>query len=552
MVLGSLPCPAPNPSGYNAGAVVDEAHQVIRAVRLTAQTTNTRSLPALVDQLEVNAGRRPMRVLPMSAISPRGTSRTWRPLARKLRTRLGPGQGGRRPPLVQSAGQGYGDLRHLVCAVNDLGKLFLSGHAGQVVAGWARVKSSGTTRTALGWAWRGSRALPTPLIGPAADHRSSKRSPRRCQPVPPATTGMRKPPGKPPGWVIVQSLWCSSICCEPKAHRPPAKSREILIFSSDVLRIDAPRVAEDIETAIREEVLGVLRRRGAVVVMSGGIDSSVVATLCVRSLGPERVFGLLMPERDSSSDALRLGRMLAEHLEIPHAVEDIAPALTALGCYDRQLEAIRMVFPEYGEGWRCKLVLPSLLDRDRLNLVMLTVADPGGNERSSRMPATAYLQMVASTDFKQRTRKMLEYYHADRLHYAVAGTPNLLEYDQGFFVKQGDGAADFKPIAHLYKSQVYALAKHLEVPHEIQMRSPTTDTFSLPQSQEEFYFALPYREMDLCLWALNHRVPSQEAGAAMGLTAEQVERVYRDIEAKRRVSQYLHHVATPIKQGDGV
>jgi len=124
------------------------------------------------------------------------------------------------------------------------------------------------------------------------------------------------------------------------------------MFNKDVLRIDAPRVAEQAQGAIREQVLGTLRRRGAVVGMSGGIDSSVVASLCTRALGPERVVGLLMPERDSSSDALRLGRMLAEHLGIRYVVEDIAPALEGLGCYARQLEAIRMVVPEYGDGWK--------------------------------------------------------------------------------------------------------------------------------------------------------------------------------------------------------
>jgi NAD+ synthase len=319
------------------------------------------------------------------------------------------------------------------------------------------------------------------------------------------------------------------------------------MFTREVLRIDASRVAEDVATAIREQVLGTLKRRGAVVGMSGGIDSSTVAALCVRALGPDRVFGLFMPERDSSDDALRLGKLLAEKLGIRSAVEDVAPALEGLGCYARQLEAIRMVFPEYGDGWRCKLTLPSILDSDRLNITSLTVQDPQGLQRTSRMPPAAYLQMVAATNFKQRARKMMEYYHADRLHYAVAGTPNLLEYDQGFFVKQGDGAADFKPIAHLYKTQVYALAEHLGVPEEIRRRPPTTDTFSLSQTQEEFYFALPYHEMDLCLWAYAHGTPAAEAAAVLGLTAGQVERVYRDIEAKRRVSQYLH--AAPLLVG---
>ncbi len=319
------------------------------------------------------------------------------------------------------------------------------------------------------------------------------------------------------------------------------------MFSQDVLQIDAPREAEEIEARIRSIVLGDLRRRGIVVAMSGGVDSSLVATLAVRALGPERVFGLLLPERDSSDDALRLGRMLAERLGIRYAVEDISPALAAVGCYERQAEAARMLVPEYGNGWRCKIVLPPLLDGDRLNVAQLVVADPAGNERRMRMAPAAFLQIVAATNFKQRTRMMLAYYHADRLAYAVAGTPNLLEYDQGFFVKQGDGAADIKPIAHLYKTQVFALAEALGVPDEIVQRQPTTDTYSLAQSQEEFYFALPYPEMDLCLWAVNHGVPAVEAAPAIGLSVEQVERVFRDIEAKRRASRYLHAVPQPLR-----
>jgi NAD+ synthase len=302
-------------------------------------------------------------------------------------------------------------------------------------------------------------------------------------------------------------------------------------------------------TATGERVRGVRRRRGVGVGMSGGIDSSVVAALCARALGPDRILGLLMPERDSSDDALRLGKLLAERFAIPHEIENLGAALTGLGCYARQLDAIRKVVPEYGDGWRCKLTLPSLLEGERLNVTYLTVADPSGAERRVRMTAAAYLQMVAATNFKQRTRKAMEYYHADRLGYAVAGTPNRLEYDQGFFVKHGDGAADVKPIAHLYKTQVFALAAYLDVPAEIRRRPPTTDTFSLAQSQEEFYFALNHRDMDLCLWAHDHECPAAEVAAALGYTAEQVERVYRDIEAKRRVARYLH--APPLLVGEG-
>jgi NAD+ synthase len=312
------------------------------------------------------------------------------------------------------------------------------------------------------------------------------------------------------------------------------------MFNKDVLKLDPVAEVDRITGILREQVLGQLRRRGAVVGISGGIDSSVVAALCARAFGKEKVLGLFMPEHHTSDDALMLGRMLADRIGIEAIVEDIAPGLEGLGCYRRQEEAIRMVVPEYGDGWKCKLVRPFILESDRLNITRLTVQSPAGEVSTVMLPLTAYLQMVAATSFKQRVRKMTEYYHADRLNYAVAGTPNRLEYDQGFFVKQGDGSADFKPIAHLYKTQVYQLAEYLGVPEEIRRRPPTTDTFSMPQTQEEFYFALPYDRMDLCLYAVNHGVSAGEVAPVVGLTPAQVERVFKDIDAKRRAARYLH------------
>jgi NAD+ synthase len=316
-----------------------------------------------------------------------------------------------------------------------------------------------------------------------------------------------------------------------------------MAFDKTVLQIDAAAEVARIAGVLREQVLRDLRKRGAVVGISGGIDSAVVTSLCVHAFGPDKVLGVFMPERDSSADALRLGRELAAGLGITTVVEDIAPALEGLGCYRRQAEAIRSVVPEFGDGWRFKLVIPSLLESERLNVTRLTVQNPAGETSTVRLGSSAYLQIVAATNFKQRVRKMTEYYHADRLNYVVAGTPNRLEYDQGFFVKQGDGAADVKPIAHLYKTQVYQLAAQLGVPEEIRRRPPTTDTFSLPQTQEEFYFALPYDRMDLCLYARDHDVPVDQVAAAIELSSGQVERVFRDIEAKRRAANYLHQSA---------
>ena len=313
------------------------------------------------------------------------------------------------------------------------------------------------------------------------------------------------------------------------------------MFDRDVLKLDLEREVQDIVTAMRETVTGVLKRRGVVVGVSGGIDSSVTLALAVKAFGPRRVFGLLMPERDSSDQSVALGTLVCEHVQVAHTTESIAPTLAAIGCYRRYEEAVRHVFPDYGEGWKSKIALPAdLLDSDRMNVYRLVVEDPEGRRHEARLPLEPYLHLVAATNFKQRIRKTLEYYHADRLNYAVAGTPNRLEYDQGFFVKNGDGSADIKPIAHLYKTQVYALARHLGLPARICDTVPTTDTYSLPQGQDEFYFVLPYAEMDLLLWAHNHGIAAQQAARALSLTGEQVERVYRDIERKRQTTRPLH------------
>ncbi len=323
-----------------------------------------------------------------------------------------------------------------------------------------------------------------------------------------------------------------------------SKSESAVAFDRTVLKIDPAATAKQIEEAIRRIIGRRLRRRGAVVGVSGGVDSAVCATLCTRALGANRVFALLMPEQDFSPEGTDRARRLCESLGIQYELEDIAPVLEALGCYRRRDEAIRKLFPEYGPGYRQKIaVADSLLDQDRMNYFNLIVESPSGDRQKKRMPLEVYLQVVAATNMKQRTRKLLEYHHAERLNYAVIGTPNRLEYELGFFVRGGDGLADLKPIAHLYKTQVYALAKHLDVPEEISTLPPSTDTYSLPQTQEEFYFALPYDQMDLLLYAFAHDVPSAPAGQALGLAREQVERVYRDIVAKQRAAERLLQAA---------
>ena len=331
---------------------------------------------------------------------------------------------------------------------------------------------------------------------------------------------------------------------EQAVFAPPAETSAL---DPGVLDLDYAAEAERIAGALRRALAGDLHRRGLVVAISGGIDSSTCAALAVRALGPARVFGLILPERDSSDDSAVRARILAEHLGIRTETVDIAPALEAIGCYRARDAAVRNALPEYGDGWKFKIVIDGGIE-GRVNRFRLVAQAPDGTPHERDLALADYLAIVAATNFKQRIRKTLEYFHADRLNYAVVGTPNRLEYDQGFFVKNGDGSADVKPIAHLYKSQVYAMARHLGLPERVCAAVPTTDTYSLAQGQDEFYFALPYRQMDLALWALNHGVPAAALAQALGIDEARAQAIFEDIRNKRRTTRYLH--LPPVLAGD--
>jgi NAD+ synthase len=310
-------------------------------------------------------------------------------------------------------------------------------------------------------------------------------------------------------------------------------------FSPDALRIDPAAETERIVAHLRSSV-SLLGHRGAVVGVSGGIDSAVSLALAVRAFGAQRVVPIMLQEKESSPENVCLARKLCAAQGVIPLAEDITAALEGFGCYRRRDEAVREVFPEYDSTYTSRITLPGdLLDSDALGLFSLTIISPEGVEQSQRLPLRSYLKIVAATNFKQRTRMAMLYQQAESRNFAVIGTANKNERDQGFFVKYGDGGADVDAIAHLYKTQIYQLAAYLGVPVEIQQRPPTTDTYSAPTTEEEFFFRLPFATMDLLWYAEERGIAPEQVAHVMGLRADQVERAFQTFRQRRRSTAHL-------------
>ncbi len=312
-------------------------------------------------------------------------------------------------------------------------------------------------------------------------------------------------------------------------------------FSKDILYIEDVELAcNQIVERLRGEVLRRFTRRGAVVGISGGIDSSVTLALAVKAFGADNVLGVMMPEADSSPDSKAFAQKLANKFGVNTVVEDMTLALKGFGCYQRRDESIARVIPEFNpEIDKAKIVIKQSIEQNIPPVFSVTVIKPDGSEISKLLPAREYLQIVASSNFKQRSRMSMLYYHAERLHYSVIGTPNKHEVEQGFFVKFGDGGADVMPIGGLYKTQVYQLAEYLGVPEEIIQRTPTTDTYSAEQTQEEFFYQLPFRIMDLIWYGWENKYDPAEVGVALGKTAEEISNIYKNFDRKKKTTEYL-------------
>lgn len=313
-------------------------------------------------------------------------------------------------------------------------------------------------------------------------------------------------------------------------------------FSKDIIKLEnVEKTVNLIAEKLREDVIQVLKRKGAVVGISGGIDSSVTLALAVKALGPDKVLGIIMPENDSSPDSKMLALELAAKFNIKTIEENMTAALSGFGCYSRRDEAVKSVVPDFNpEKDKFKIEIKQSVSNMKLPPVFyVTVYFSNGAVESKMLPAKAYLQIVAASNFKQRSRMSMLYYHAEANHYAVIGTPNKHEVQQGFFVKYGDGGADVMPIGNLFKTQVYELAGYLGVPEGIINRTPTTDTYSAEQTQEDFFYQLPFETMDLIWYGWENGYSAEEIGKVMDYSTEEVTNIFTSFERKVRTTEYL-------------
>jgi NAD+ synthase len=319
-------------------------------------------------------------------------------------------------------------------------------------------------------------------------------------------------------------------------------------LSRDVLHVDPRAEADRISAFIREQVTRNYHRKGVVVGMSGGLDSAVVACLCVRALGPEAVLGLILPERESNPVSERFAWAQIEKLGIAGERIDLTPILEVLGTYREKDEVISRLCPSFDPARdTTKVKLPGdLLNRDSFNVFSLVVTKPDGAVSTHRLRASDFQALEAAQNMKTRSRMMQLYHRAEKMHRVVAGTTNRTELDEGFFVKYGDGGVDMEPLAHLYKTQVFQLGRHIGVTEEILNRMPSPDTWSGQVGDEEFYYRLPIETLDILLYAWNNGVPDEDVGAALGLSLEQIRRAYRDIDSKKRSTWHLRCVPPSI------
>ena len=320
-------------------------------------------------------------------------------------------------------------------------------------------------------------------------------------------------------------------------------------FSKDIIRSNPEYETDLVRDFLSAQVKGVPKRDGVIVGVSGGVDSAVVASLAVRAVGKENVLGLILPEKESNPISAEYAMKVINSLGIEHIKVELTESVASFDAYKNRDKVIKEIFPDYTPEYKFNIYLPqNLLDVDRYNFYTLRVDDGKGNIREKRLTKKQLLAITAAANVKIRSRMIALYYWGEQENYLVAGTTNKTEFILGDYCKFGDGGTDVECISHLYKTNIYELAEYLEIPREIQERTPSPDTFSLPVSDTDFYFCLPFNILDPLLYAWQYNISAAETASALDLGEDQVKRAFRDFQSKHASTEHIRVLPASIKR----
>jgi NAD+ synthase len=271
-----------------------------------------------------------------------------------------------------------------------------------------------------------------------------------------------------------------------------ADANTVTVAHRDDRRVDATR--RECEQFVRS-VVEDAGAEGVVVAMSGGVDSTTAATLAVEALGPERVYGLVLPADATGEANRRDAQDTAERLCIDFRTVDVQPVVDVFEhalTREQWLRGNPAVAHQQAEGETHD-------------------GDPDG--------LTEALGNLAA-----RVRMAAAYFEANTTDRLVLGTSNRTELLLGYFTKHGDGGSDLLPLGDLYKTEVRALATALGVPDSI-VRKPATADLWRDQTDVDDLGA-PYGTLDGVLWELVEEGRDVEAAARrLGVDRALVERV---------------------------
>lgn len=301
---------------------------------------------------------------------------------------------------------------------------------------------------------------------------------------------------------------------------------------------DIEKTVDSLSNYIKSEVFEIFQKKGVVLGLSGGVDSAVTAALCAKSLGSEKILGLIMPEKESGSSSQQLAQQVAKKYNIETKIIDISKILESFGVYQTKEKIVKEKFSGFNSTCKYRVVVPPKLENN-VGIPYLEILDKKNEKHKIKISSSEFLTLTSATSIKHRVRMATLYFHGEKNNLAIIGTTNKSEYLQGYFVKYGDGGSDIEPLVNLYKSQIYQLGEFFDIPGEILTADASPDVWSFTTSDEEFFYSVPYNIVDLILYARENNLPVNEIQKISQIPKQQIENLIRFQNQKQKKSQHM-------------